>query len=352
MPKRRGIPRYFTRKRRPSGNVTYWWQPSGSLRDAGFLSERLSDNIATAYRRCDELNDILDRWRRGEAVIQASSAPKEGTFTWLCDQYRGSHEFQGARATTRADYEKQMAHLKKTFGPSRVGGITTPVVYAFKQGLRGGRQSQYRLQVLRLVLEHGRRMGIIAGENPAAGIGGFRLKARKALWTDEQIAAFKARAAPSLCLAIDLALYTGQREGDILKMRWSDIRDGWIEIVQSKTSKEISIPIHTKLKAALAATPKRGLHLVISEETGLNWKFRAFCDNVRDARIAAGLESVLFMDLRRTAVTRLGEAGCTVPQIASITGHSVKDVQAIIDTYLRPTRKMAAAAIRRLEKRR
>ncbi len=49
-------------------------------------------------------------------------------------------------------------------------------------------------------------------------------------------------------------------------------------------------------------------------------------------------------------MTRLAEAGCTVPEIASISGHGVDDVQRIIDTYLRPTRAMASEAIRKLER--
>jgi integrase len=44
--------------------------------------------------------------------------------------------------------------------------------------------------------------------------------------------------------------------------------------------------------------------------------------------LAPGLH---FHDFRGTAVTRLALAGCTVPQIAAITGHSLKDVQEILD---------------------
>jgi hypothetical protein len=56
-----------------------------------------------------------------------------------------------------------------------------------------------------------------------------------------------------------------------------------------------------------------------------------------------------FQDLRRTAVVRLAEAGCTVPEIASISGHDIDYCQRIIDTYLPRTRKLAAAAIEKLE---
>ncbi len=47
---------------------------------------------------------------------------------------------------------------------------------------------------------------------------------------------------------------------------------------------------------------------------------------------------ITFHDLRGTAVTRLAEAGCTEAEIASITGHSVKSVGAILDRYLARTK--------------
>jgi hypothetical protein len=49
-------------------------------------------------------------------------------------------------------------------------------------------------------------------------------------------------------------------------------------------------------------------------------------------------------------VTRLAVAGCTVPEIAAITGHSLKDVQDILDRhYLSRDQALAETAIRKLE---
>jgi integrase len=57
-----------------------------------------------------------------------------------------------------------------------------------------------------------------------------------------------------------------------------------------------------------------------------------------------------FHDLRGTAVTRLAEAECSHAEIASITGHGMKDVGAILDKYLARTDKIALAAIAKLER--
>jgi integrase len=58
-----------------------------------------------------------------------------------------------------------------------------------------------------------------------------------------------------------------------------------------------------------------------------------------------------FHDLRGTAVTRLAKAGCTVPEIATITGHSLRDVGAILDShYLSRDSALGESAIRKLER--
>jgi hypothetical protein len=41
-------------------------------------------------------------------------------------------------------------------------------------------------------------------------------------------------------------------------------------------------------------------------------------------------------------------AGATVPQIASVSGHSIESTQRILETYIPRNRDLAAAAIARL----
>ena len=66
---------------------------------------------------------------------------------------------------------------------------------------------------------------------------------------------------------------------------------------------------------------------------------------------------VTFNDLRGTAVTRLALADCTEAEIATITGHSLRDVRSILDTHylyrddLYRDAALAESAIRKLEKR-
>ena len=65
-----------------------------------------------------------------------------------------------------------------------------------------------------------------------------------------------------------------------------------------------------------------------------------------DARISART----FHDTRGTAVVNLALAGCPVPEICSITGHSLKDAEAILDRhYPSRDRRLAESTVQELE---
>jgi hypothetical protein len=85
---------------------------------------------------------------------------------------------------------------------------------------------------------------------------------------------------------------------------------------------------------------------------GEPWKegragYNGFIASFRKAKVAAGVKGVTFSDLRGTAVTRPALAGCTVPEICAITGHSHEEANAscrrIICTAIRSSPGMPSA---------
>lgn len=146
-----------------------------------------------------------------------------------------------------------------------------------------------------------------------------------------------------------LALDTGQRQGDLLVLPWSAYDGAFIHLTQRKTGQPVEILVTDDLKSVLANTP-RVSPIILTNGRGRPWKEHGFSSMWRRTAKAAAIAGLTFNDLRGTAVTRLAEAGCTVPEIAAITGHSFRSVHDIIERYLPRTRGLAVSAIAKLQK--
>lgn len=162
-------------------------------------------------------------------------------------------------------------------------------------------------------------------------------------WTDEERAAYEARwpigSTPRLVYA--LGLYTGQRRGDLCRMRWADIVDGEVHIIQEKTGKELWLPIHPALAEVLAATPRRDACILVTQYG------RPFSDKALGMRMMAWTDSAglpagaTIHGLRKTLGKLLAESGATTRELMDILGH---DAIAHAELYSR------AAEQRRLAK--
>src|SRR5208337_4467420 len=60
---------------------------------------------------------------------------------------------------------------------------------------------------------------------------------------------------------------SGQRLGDVLKMRWDDIEQGLIAVTQNKTNKKLQIPMHGNLRSLLTEIPRRSVTVLTSSRS-------------------------------------------------------------------------------------
>ena len=111
------------------------------------------------------------------------------------------------------------------------------------------------------------------------------------------------------------------------------------------------MPAGAPLKALLDTTERRGT-LILTNSYGRPWTSDGFRTSWSKVCARGGVSGLTFHDLWGTAVVRLAIAGATVPQIATFTGHSLKDVEAILDAhYLGRNIQLAEAAVLKLEQR-
>jgi integrase len=289
-----------------------------------------------------------------------------GTFNSLIKSYTTSVEFEQKLATsTQAEYKRMLTKAEGEFGTMPIPALDDPRVRKDLLNWReriarasGQREADNRLSAMLT-------WALDRGTLTANHLRGFKrlyhADRSEIIWLPEHIDAFMKVAPIEMQRALILALHTGQREGDLLRLPWSAYKCDYIELRQGKahrhgkTAPLIQIPCTATLRRMLDGM-ERISPLILTTKTGQSFKARYFAATWDKAMTNAGLQSVTlpgldepvelhFHDLRGTAVTLLSEAGSTPQQIATITGHSIRAVHLILERYLARTRGLAEQAI-------
>ncbi|EAQ29842.1 putative integrase [Erythrobacter sp. NAP1] len=283
----------------------------------------------------------------------------------ILKQYQASHSFTDLADRTRQDYKKHLRTIEAEYGDFPIEALadrrTRGEFLAWRERLakNSRRQADYAYAVLARVLSWASNRGF-APLNPCERPGRLYRSTRSTkVWTAEDEQRFYKHAPRHLHLPLLMALWTGQRQGDLLALRWSAYDGQYLRLTQQKTKVRVQIPAGKPLKAELdalrEARTKPANELAANSHILLNtrhspWTAAGFRASWRKACKQAGIEDLTFHDLRGTAVTRLAIAGCTIPEIATITGHSLKDVGTILDShYLDRNSALGESAIRKLE---
>ena len=362
----------------------HYWQPSNKLRALGWVPERLSDDLEQAIARAKELNDQLAAWRQGAdsgpaEVVEVAGSVKPNSVAHVIRLYKASPWHKKLKPKTQREYGYCLNVIEKWAGDKPVRAVTRRAVLAFYSGLHetAPAWANANLRVLRRLLRHAYDLGMVT-QNVAEKPGMIGTAPRLRIWTPAEIAAAVAAADaigwPSIGDAVFLALYTGQRQGDLLALKVMQYQDGRITLRQSKRRARVSVIAHPRLAVRLAEAAERRRqvapgckHVLACESTGRAWgshhfrhtfaQVRAVAvdprrhDNqhqVRNLKPCPSLATAQFMDLRDTAVTNLALAGNTIPGICAISGHSERAAGDILKHYLDLTGEMADAAIAKL----
>lgn len=248
-------------------------------------------------------------------------APKGRTFRALVAAYKRSDRFRRLAPRSREDYDKVLAWIEEKMGALPVDGLRRhDVIAAQTAKAEKVRFANYIVQVLRVLMEHAIDLGWRA-DNPAKGVRLLKSdREERRPWPDALVAAYRSSASERALLIFELCVGTGQRIGDVLRMRWGDIDGDGIRVKQGKTGRELWVPFTPHLRAVLAATPKRGL-TIVGQLDGQPLSYRSAADMVMAVRKAIGAEAYDIHSLRYTTAAELAALGCSDELIASVTGH-------------------------------
>ena len=215
---------------------------------------------------------------------------------------------------TRLEEGRALNRLKMAFGHMLPDNVTPVHCYGYidKRRSKAGKPvpvaARHEIALLGHVYRKAVRWGA-ASINPASRLELPKKAPRRRFVPMEQVEALKAMASPRMRLAIDLAVMIGQRRGDLLKLKFADIRQDGVYITQGKTGAELLMEMTPSLQSLLdsakAMTPQIPREYVLRRADGKPFTVTGFNSNWRRLmakHAKAGGQRFTFHDLRAVSV--------------------------------------------------
>jgi len=247
-----------------------------------------------------------------------------GSINALAVSYYRSPDFRGLQASTQKSRRYIIEPFRHEHGDKPVRRLERKHI----KDLLGGKADKPQaannlLKVLRVMLAHAVEIGMIAS-NPAIGIKGYKAS-REGYhpWSEVEAAQFAAAypVGSKERLAFTLALYTGQRVSDLVRMGWQHVRGERIAVCQQKTDKPLLLKMHPELVQVLESLARNNLTFILTERGtaftpgGFSLWFSRRCRE-------AGLTNCTAHGLRKLALTRRANAGASTDMLKAFGGHA------------------------------
>lgn len=339
MTRVRGIKRYFEPK---TGKYYCYHRATG---------KRIVEEFGSPdfFERLSALNK--------EAAQREEDAAKPGTLKALILDYKQADEFKDLEPRTKRDYEGVFAFLEPLWEAS-LRAFTPPKLNNLRNKWRkerGRRFVNYVRSVLSILFGHGMSIGIMA-TNPARDMKTVRrprdAKVVNRPWSLAERCAAMERLPAHIRLPVAIGLYTGIREGDVLRLPRNIVVDGRIAFITRKRRVAIDLHVLPGLRRALQEAPKHDAIRLCANSRGQPWTESGFRCSFRKALKALEKEGhiepgLTFHGLRHTVATELAEAGVPAEDIAAVLGQRSSKIAEHYSKEADRSRR-STAAIRKL----
>lgn len=222
--------------------------------------------------------------------------------------------------STKAHYTSAIeSKIKPAFIEYHPSQVTPGVVFQFMEHHRAHPNMANRMRtILKMAFDRAVLMGL-APINPVISVPRYREAKRDRYLTDTEFWAIRDKARAKLQIIMDVAYYTSQRIGDVLKIHMSDLHEDGILVVQQKTGKAVKVEWSPELRRAVELAkkdggPVRGLYLF-----GARLSYYTVRDWWREAATKAGVADTRLHDLRAKGLTEADKQGLDAQTLA---GHT------------------------------
>lgn len=293
-----------------------WYHVSGTLPR---VWTKLSDDRAEALRL----------WAQIEGVKEDDSTK---LFSVVARRYtREVYPLKSFR--TQKDNDKELVNLLRVFGHMPIDAIAPMHIrqYLDIRGQAAKVRANREKALFSHIFNKAREWGYTATPNPCMGVKGFKEVGRTRYVTDDEFQKVRGQAHYTVVDAMDVALLTGQRPADVLKLKRADIQDGALHITQNKTGTRLAIEVTGELATVLERITKRPRvsysAYLIQDDNGQPISQTTLRSRFDKARELAGVE-FQFRDIRAKAATDTGDLAHSQKLLAhknrEMTEHYVK----------------------------
>lgn len=300
------------------GHVRYYFRYRGKR---WLLPAPEAAGFATAYEAL-----------KNSVVGQTTTASKNiafmrGTLGWGIEQLFCSEPYKKDRAaTTKRNHRRVGDELRQRFGAGLLKDLKSRHVKIIRNTIRDASTTTAADIAVGMIstiwdFVDENFPDIELDANPTIGVRRIHEgKKEHEPWPQDLIDRFLQNAPPSLCFAVRLALCTGQRRSDLVKMKRLQFDGTSIEVRQQKGDELLSIPCHPSLRDELCAMPRDDGFILLGERGG-PLKAASLSVMVTRQLRRMGITGYSIHGLRKNAGNALAEAGCTDHEIRAITGH-------------------------------
>jgi integrase len=270
----------------------------------------------------DRARALLE-WARIEG---SEPDPNVRTFEVIALRYE-REVIPGKAPRTQRDNLIELDRLRSVFGPVLIENIKPHHVRAYldKRGQSAKARANREKALLSHLFNKAREWGYTDATNPCQGVKGFTESGRDRYVSDEEFEAVRSKADPTLQDAMDLALLTGQRPADVLKILRTDIRDGALFVRQNKTGAKRAIDLVGQLAEVIEriwSRPRvRVSAYLVQDDDGKPLSMLALRSRFDKARRAAGV-SFQFRDIRAKTASDTGD----LSHSQKLLGHKTRDM--------------------------
>jgi len=246
------------------------------------------------------------------------------TVQGVSEAYQMRGPYSKVSASTRKTYDNYLREIDRLIGQAPITGLERADVRRLVEHKSDApAAAKMLLVVLRQIIAYAMKQDWLT-RDVTEGIDVATDATPYEPWPDAMLE--RALADPAIRLPVALLYYTDQRISDVCKMRWAHIERGAIAVTQQKTGKTVRIPIHRKLSDILDGT-SRSLTSILCDHKGRTRQTYTIRAEIKAWLASQGAGHLHVHGLRKNGLLALFEAGCTVPETASISGQSLTMVE-------------------------